>query len=333
MPLTGFSLPDTLTDDAGNTLKGITVQVSGPGGYSGTAVSDAVSGILRLGPLPVGDYTITYGARSVVLPVVAVPADVELAFDRAAAALPTATASGTYATVVKHGATATTVRPVGATLVEWVGTVAPSNAVADDLWQDTSTAPAVLKRRNATVFETVGGGGALELISRTVLAASAATVDLTSIPQTYETLVLFVVGRTDGATSPDKVGVRYNGDATGANYASNYVGSFAGPNARDGNNGSATYAIIGEIPGSAAAATDAAAAVRMELPGYSRTVFRKRGFTQAGSRYDAAAGNQIVSASTHEWMSTAAVSQVTVLPNAGNFVIGTVVALYGLKGV
>lgn len=110
MALTGYSLPDTLTDDAGNTLKGVTVTVTGPGAYSGTATSDASTGILRLGPLPVGDYTITLGSRSILLPVVPSAADVQAAFDNAEDALATAdaaaaglaaklditTASGTY---------------------------------------------------------------------------------------------------------------------------------------------------------------------------------------------------------------------------------------------
>lgn len=90
MALTGYSLPDTLTDDAGNTLKNVTVTVTGPSAYSGTATSDASTGILRLGPLPVGDYTITLGSRSIVLPVVPSAADVQAAFDNAEDALATA---------------------------------------------------------------------------------------------------------------------------------------------------------------------------------------------------------------------------------------------------
>ena len=40
--------------------------------------------------------------------------------------------------VVAHGATAGTARPVGAAAVYWVGSVAPTNAVAHDLWYDTT---------------------------------------------------------------------------------------------------------------------------------------------------------------------------------------------------
>lgn len=40
--------------------------------------------------------------------------------------------------VVIHGATAGTARPAGAVYVEWVGSVAPTNATENDIWQDTS---------------------------------------------------------------------------------------------------------------------------------------------------------------------------------------------------
>ena len=39
---------------------------------------------------------------------------------------------------VVHGATAGTARPAGATYVEWVGSVEPTNAQNDDTWVDTS---------------------------------------------------------------------------------------------------------------------------------------------------------------------------------------------------
>lgn len=109
MPLTGFSLPQTVVDDAGNALKGVAVAVAGPDGYTGTATTDPSTGVLRLGPLPVGDYTVTLGTRSVIVPVLASAADVQLAADRAAAAL-TKPAGGTAGQALVLDADATTVK-------------------------------------------------------------------------------------------------------------------------------------------------------------------------------------------------------------------------------
>ena len=44
----------------------------------------------------------------------------------------------TYAVVVTHGSNASEVRPSGAPLVYWKGTVEPTNALAGDLWYDTT---------------------------------------------------------------------------------------------------------------------------------------------------------------------------------------------------
>lgn len=93
----GRSVPQTVTDDLGNALKGVTVAVSGPGGYTATAVTDPVTGVLRLGPLPPGDYTLTYQGRSAVVPVIATAADI---LTEAAAASPVSSVAGRTGAIV-----------------------------------------------------------------------------------------------------------------------------------------------------------------------------------------------------------------------------------------
>lgn len=56
--------------------------------------------------------------------------------------------------VVAHGAVAGTARPL-VTQVEWVGSVAPTNAVLNDLWNDSSVQPGVLRRYDGTKFTVV----------------------------------------------------------------------------------------------------------------------------------------------------------------------------------
>lgn len=43
-----------------------------------------------------------------------------------------------FVVVVSHGSNASTARPAGAPLVYWKGSVEPNNALAGDLWYDTS---------------------------------------------------------------------------------------------------------------------------------------------------------------------------------------------------
>lgn len=101
MTLLGYSVPETITDDAGNALKGVAVAVTGPSAYSGTVTSDATTGVLQLGPLPPGDYTVTLNGRSAVVPVIASAADIIAAAAAAAPALaPVQTVAGRTGAVV-----------------------------------------------------------------------------------------------------------------------------------------------------------------------------------------------------------------------------------------
>jgi hypothetical protein len=56
--------------------------------------------------------------------------------------------------VVVHGSTAGTARPAGATVVHWIGSVAPTNAATNDEWTDTTNK--LLKRWNGTSFDALG---------------------------------------------------------------------------------------------------------------------------------------------------------------------------------
>lgn len=70
------------------------------------------------------------------------------------------TGSGPY-DVVKHGADATVARP-SADVVHWYGTVAPNNAVTDDVWIDTTDDAGRLLRFDGVEFDEVGKDTYLE---------------------------------------------------------------------------------------------------------------------------------------------------------------------------
>jgi hypothetical protein len=81
--------------------------------------------------------------------------------------LTSAAANATYVTTVTHGATAGTTRPAGAARVFWLGTVAPTNAIVNDRWVDTTIATAPVEKIVTSVGLQVfaslagsGGGGA-----------------------------------------------------------------------------------------------------------------------------------------------------------------------------
>lgn len=88
----------------------------------------------------------------------AIATDVNANTTQIAGKLDISAAAAAYGSVVKHGATAGTARPAGAVMVRWIGTVSPSNALTDDIWQDDSTTPATLRRYTGSAFEALGGG-------------------------------------------------------------------------------------------------------------------------------------------------------------------------------
>lgn len=73
--------------------------------------------------------------------------------DESAAAALTTTVAGKE-NVVVHGSTASTARPSGATVVHWIGSVAPTNAATNDEWSD--TANKLVKRWTGTVWDSFG---------------------------------------------------------------------------------------------------------------------------------------------------------------------------------
>lgn len=169
-----------------------------------------------------------------------------------------------------------------------------------------------------------GTSGALTVISRTVLAAPAASVDLTSIPATYENLILEVMGIGTAAANSVVGRVRFNGDSA-ANYDSQYGQAQGSSNFQASR---AATAIQDSFFLPAANSTPAVGAARIWIPNYARTTLRKIA-TSICSHVDSGPS---VSKHTTLWRSTAAINQVTVVLSSGNFDTGTVVTLYGEAG-
>lgn len=168
--------------------------------------------------------------------------------------------------------------------------------------------------------------GAVSVIARTVLGSDTASVDFTSIPSTYENLMVTYVARGTGSSFWSRLWVRFNGD-TAANYESSIYYQSAGAE----NVTAATKIPVGMIPDAAATAGFAASG-QIDIAGYARTVFNKSAITVGGAQYAVGTGAQLASFGQGLWVSTAAINQVTLLPSSGNFKTGSVFTLYGIAG-
>ena len=163
-------------------------------------------------------------------------------------------------------------------------------------------------------------------ISDTTLGGIAANVDITSISATYAHLLLVTYARSDAAGTR-ALQLRFNGDAT-ANYDhQQLLGTAATVQAIE--TFAAAQIIAGFIPLSTDGANLFSASVTF-IPNYAGSTNNKLALSISGLKIGTTTGlmaNYLVGGF---WRSAAAINRITLLPNAGNFVAGTRVTLYGM---
>jgi len=166
-------------------------------------------------------------------------------------------------------------------------------------------------------------------IGRTVLAAPAASITFSAIPQTYSTLMLVVVGRGDSAVASVTLGMRLNGDV-GNNYEDQQVYG-NGIAAAAVERVAAAFNQIGYVPGSTMPANLPGQAVVL-LGDYTGTAFKKVWTSENHHRLAAGAGGgyTAVFSGAYTLATPAAVTSLTVLSATGNLIIGSTATLYGV---
>lgn len=167
----------------------------------------------------------------------------------------------------------------------------------------------------ATAPEWVSGGE--HLIAETVLGASAASVDFTSIPATFRHLRVVWIGRSDRAgTGNDVMIMSVNNDTTNANYDEvNTLNSITA---------SAADRSIAQLFAATSTASYFCGGY-IDIPHYANTTTFK---SMLSVFVKGAATNGSYMA---DWKSTAAISRLTFASaNAANLIAGSRFALYGI---
>jgi hypothetical protein len=159
------------------------------------------------------------------------------------------------------------------------------------------------------------------------LGGSAANVDVTSITGTYAHLLVAVYARGDTAATSSVYNMQFNGD-TAANYDSQRVlGTAATAQAIEAFAG--TSAIAGVMPANTAGANLFNAGL-MFIPHYAGSANNKLALSVSSVKLAATTGNLATYLIGGFWRSSAAITRVTLIPAAGNFVAGTRVTVYGM---
>ena len=165
-------------------------------------------------------------------------------------------------------------------------------------------------------------------IDEKILAAAAATIDFSAIPQTFTHLEVRALLRSDQNAAYTDTGFRLNGD-TGANYNTEALQAVATtPTAYNRINDTSGH--TGQCSGASAPASNFSSTV-IRLYGYRNTALFKAADVLTTMRFASASPAVTVFTIASFWSSLAAVNRLTlILPPSWNFVIGSQAALYGI---
>jgi hypothetical protein len=166
-------------------------------------------------------------------------------------------------------------------------------------------------------------------IATTTLSGSASTITLSSIPNTFSHLRLHIYARVDGSSGTN-MPIRFNGDATGANYRVHYVGGSVGSNFSGDFGASPSYGDVGWAAGSTDTANSYGFSV-VDILDYTNTNKYKTVRAINGVLQTASTGAGLAGLWSSLWMSTSAINSITLLTSAGNFLTNTTVSIYGIS--
>lgn len=166
------------------------------------------------------------------------------------------------------------------------------------------------------------------IATTTVGAGGSSTITFSSIPSTYTHLQLrgIVRSTTSGTSIGDNVDLRFNSDS-GSNYARHLLQG-DGSTAATSTNTSGSLTRFTVAPRAGTTASTFTGFV-MDILDYANTNKYKTLRTLSGVDTN---GAGIVMFISGLWMSTSAVTSITLLPEANNFSEYSQFALYGIKG-
>jgi hypothetical protein len=171
-----------------------------------------------------------------------------------------------------------------------------------------------------------GGSSALTQIADTTLGTAAADITFSSIPSTYNHLMVVINGfGTSGAANGAKLFLQMNADA-GSNYSYTRNVKYGGAGATvtiEGANSNTSIDMGYVWCGTAASAL---AGAEIKILDYKGTTLEKSVTFTGGSYADAPAAGS----GWGRWKSTSAITSLKLTTDATNFGIGTRATLYGL---
>lgn len=165
-----------------------------------------------------------------------------------------------------------------------------------------------------------------KLIAKTALGSTASTIEFTSIPATYDDLLIVLSTRCNRSTGlSDEIRARFNGASTDANLS---VRLLQGAGSAGAGSYSLSYGYIGEAPATSATASTFGNC-EVYVPNYAGSTNKSYSVSDA---HETNGTQAYISATAGLWSSTAAITSISFrLGNASSFVADSSAYLYGIK--
>lgn len=158
------------------------------------------------------------------------------------------------------------------------------------------------------------------------VAGTGSSITFSSIPQTYSSLQIRAISRTNQASEIDDFAIQFNAD-TGSNYVRHLL--FGNGSVAEANNQTAqSRIVVGRGTGSSATASVFGVSIT-DIHDYTSTTKNKT--TRTFNGYDLNATG-LVYLQSGLWLSTSAITSITLFSTSSStFQTGTTFALYGMK--
>lgn len=172
-----------------------------------------------------------------------------------------------------------------------------------------------------------------ESIATVTATGGESSLSFTSIPATYQHLQVRGIARDTSTAFYGDIGLkfRFNSDS-GNNYASHQLygnGSSAGTSSATSANGISGW--FGQVNSGSSNTTVYGVSI-LDIHDYASTTKNKTTRLFAGSSANQTTTDFGVALSSGLWMSTSAITSITILANYANIAAGTTFALYGIRG-
>lgn len=171
---------------------------------------------------------------------------------------------------------------------------------------------------------------AFDSIATATGTGSSGTITFSSIPSTYQHLQIRGIIRGTSVTTGRDLNLRFNSDSA-SNYKSHYlIGTGASTLAGEDGGGATTSIWLGRAYANGALASTTSAVI-IDVHDYGSTTKNKTVRSFQG-RDDNGTAEQSLTLASGLWLSTSAISSISLLVDSGNFGTSSTFALYGIKG-